>query len=164
MSNMRKPWRHSAALFGAILGLAAVSGGTPAGAVSNAQQVLMGGNSMAEGSTVFTAPGLANHYGADFPGPGLGATAAQIRMPAGGIVKILRVKVTTASVPDSGNLTVTVMRNGANTTLACQVSGTGTCNSNVIVNFSVNDRIAIRVSNNFVGSGLMTYTYSLLLD
>jgi len=136
---------------------------TPAGALIDSQQLLAGGNSMAEGTTAFTSPGFANQFCTDCPGPGLGEKSVQLRMPAG-VLSALRLKLTTATAPASGTFSVTVRKNGADTALTCQVTATGACNANGNVTFATNDKLAVRVSNNFTGSGLMGYSYTLLFD
>jgi hypothetical protein len=44
------------------------------------------------------------------------------------------------------------------------VNGTGTCSKNININLSNNDLLAVEVKNDFTGSGIMTYTYTLLYD
>jgi len=144
--------------FGALL-LAA----TPAGALGDTQQLLAGGNSMGEGATQYTSPGFANQFGIDFPGTGLGEKAVQLRMPAG-VLSTLRVKLTTQTTPVSGVFSVMVRKNGADTVLTCQLMATGACTALVNVTIANNDRLAVRISNSFTGSGVMGYSYTLLFD
>ena len=66
--------------------------------------------------------------------------------------------------PDSGALTMTVRVNGADTVLSCQIAGTGFCTKNASVTVRNNDLLAIRISNNFVNSGITAHTYSLTYD
>jgi len=94
----------------------------------------------------------------------MGESAAQLCTPAGGVVSALRVKLTTATAPTAGSFSVTVRKNGGNTLLTCQVTATGACHATGTVTFATGDRLAVRVSNNFTGSGLMGYTYTLLFD
>jgi len=66
----------------ALLG-ASLLAATPARALDDGQQVLVGGSSGGAAGVRYSSPGLANVYGPDFPGAGLGEQAAQIRMTAG---------------------------------------------------------------------------------
>ncbi len=146
-----------------VLAAAYALAASPAAALDDNLQILSGGGSIVAGSSLFTAPGLSNQYGINFPGAGLGEQAASIRMQAG-TASNLRVNVVTENVPKSGTLTVTVRKNGNATNLQCSVSGTGTCNSNKSVNFGNNARLVINASNNFVESGFVAYTYTLVYD
>ena len=69
----------------------------------------------------------------------------------------MRVKLTTQTVPSGGILTIVVRRNGNNTTLTCELSKAGECGSNEIVAFAENDKLSVRMINNFTGSGVMGF-------
>jgi hypothetical protein len=136
----------------------------PAGALNDTQQLLAGGDFVAEGVvTLFTSPGLARSYDINTPGIGLGESAAQLRMP-GGVLSALKVKLTTATAPSSGTFSVSVRINGGNTLLTCQIAATGTCNAIANVTVANNSRLAVRVSNTFIGAGNMGYSYTLLFN
>jgi hypothetical protein len=157
------PFKASATLAG--LGLAAwILAAQPAGALNNALQVLIGGGSFGGASPVFTSPGLANLCGADFPSAGAGETAAQIRMPPGTLSQ-LYVRLQTQNVPSSGSLTVTVRLNGVSTAMSCQLFGSGQCKftgSTVSVNRAA--KLAIQITNDFVGAGNIAFNYSILFN
>jgi hypothetical protein len=153
--------RLTALLLGIALGPWPVTG---ANALEDTTQLLTGGNSGSAGGTRFTAPGLGNTYNADFPGTGLGESAAQIRMTAGVLSK-LRVKVVTEGTQDSGTVTVMVRLNGADTELTCSVGiAGGECGAGgksiTILN---GDLLAIRVASTY-NEGFWAYTYTLLYD
>jgi len=154
-----------AAMLAAGIGFVAwLSAATPIQALDDTQQLLSGGNSLSENETRFVAPGSAGSYTADSPNTGLGESAAQIRMPAG-VLSALRVKLTTATAPSSGTFTLMVRKNGADTVLFCSRTSTGNCIGGAkTITFATNDLLSIRVSNNFVGSGPMGYTYTLVFD
>jgi len=140
--------------FGAWLLLA-----TPSQALEDSSQLLPGGViGGSGGQTIFTAPGLTSTLPDQIGNKG--ESAVQIRMPAGSLRR-LRVKLTTQTVPI---LTVVVRRNGANTTLTCELSKAGECGSNEIVAFADNDKLSVRAINNFVGAGLLAFTYTLLFN
>ena len=137
----------------------------PAGALSNAQQLLSGGTSTVGGSTVWGAPGMQNSFGNDFPAAGKGEQATQIRMTGGGVLRSLWVRVVTETVPSSGSLTMMVRINGADTALTCTLAGAGQCQSGAaIVNVPNGARLAVRQVNNFVGAGFLTFNYTMILD
>lgn len=150
---------------GTILGaVAAVTIATsPAAALDDARQLLSAGTSQGEGSTQFSAPGMSNVYGADFPNTGQGENAASIRVPAG-TCRNLRVNVQAASAPMSGSFRARLRVNGADTPLTCTTTGTGTCNSAQSVAVATNDKVTIKVSNTFVGSGNLAWTATLEFD
>jgi hypothetical protein len=142
----------------------------PVRAIDNPLQIIAGGSSQAEGSTQggtvtnWTSPGLANVFGPDFPNTGLGEQSAQLNMPAGTLSR-LRVRVTTQNAPSSGTFTLMVRVNGADTQLTCTLNGTGECNAgNKVKGLNNNSLLAVRASNNFVGSGTFAWNYSMLLD
>jgi hypothetical protein len=86
-------------------------------------------------------------------------------MTGGGVLSKLWVRVTTATVPTSGNLTVMVRVNGADTALNCTVLGTGQCRTgSTSVNLPGGARLAIRIANTFPDSGNVAYSYTMLLD
>jgi hypothetical protein len=145
----------AAALFGSWL-LAP----TPAKALEDASQLLSGGIlGMTTGQTYFSAPGVP----AISTGQIKGESSIQIRMPAGQ-VRNLRVRLTSVTTPSAGVLTVVVRKNAANTTLTCELTKAGECASNAIISFADNDKLSVRVINNFTGSGLMGLTYTLLFN
>ena len=109
----------------------------------------------------FIAPGTATALAGQSGGKG--ESAVQIRMPAG-TLRRLRVKLTTQTVPSAGILTIVVRRNGNNTTLTCELSKAGECGSNEVVAFAENDKLSVRMINNFTGSGVMGLTYVLLFN
>lgn len=113
---------------------------------------------------IYSAPGLQNAFGLDFPSAGEGPSAGSIRMPEAGKLSKLRVHVVTTSTPASGSLTVTIFKNGNPTNMKCSVTGEGNCNSSNSVNFSAGDRLVVEAMNTFDGSGLLTYTYAMILD
>jgi hypothetical protein len=158
------PFKTPAVIAG--LGLAVWLLAAPqAGALSNRQQILIGGGSFGGVSPIYTSPGLANLYGQDFPSTGKGETAAQARMSGGGVLSVLFVRLQTQNVPSSGSLTVTVRVNGADTAMTCTVGGSGQCAytaSTVTINNG--DRLAIQVTNDFTGAGNLAFNYSLLFD
>ena len=81
------------------------------------------------------------------------------------VLSRLFVRLNAASSPESGSFTFTVRVNGAGTALTCTLAQSGQCTAGAAtVNVSTGDRVSIVVSNDFVGSGNMAYTYSLLLD
>ncbi len=147
---------------GIVYGLSAVVA-TSAFALTDNQQLLSGGTSLAPFATIYNAPGLGNSYGIDFPGIGLGKEAAAIRMPAGTLSN-LRVKAVTQNPPVDGRLTVTVLKNGTATALTCHVTGTGACTTNIGVNFAANDKLAVEAKTTLEEAGFMTYTYTLQFD
>lgn len=137
---------------------------SPAFALDDTKQLLTGGNSLGGASPVFTAPGLGNIYGLNFPKTNDGERAAQVRMPAG-TLGLFRVQVRTEKVPTSGILKVTVRLNGLNTALGCQVSSTGTCSTGATtVAVADDDKLAIRVENTLVDPGFTTFSYSMTFD
>jgi hypothetical protein len=136
---------------------------TPSKALEDTSQLLAGGLLGSPNQTLFTAPGVPYGILPDQIPPNKGESAVQLRMPAGQLKK-LRVKLTTQNVPSSGFLTVVVRRNAVNTTLTCELTRTGECNSNAIVNIAENDKLSVRMINNFVGSGLVGMTYTLLFN
>jgi hypothetical protein len=137
----------------------------PAGALNNRQQILTGGGSQTQGGLSWTAPGFSNVFGNDFPSAGAGETAAQLRMSGGGVLSLLWVRVNTATVPTSGNLTVMVRVNGADTTLTCTVLASGQCQSGAAsVTIPNGARLAVRIANTFPDSGNVAYSYTMLLD
>jgi hypothetical protein len=150
----------------AALGLTALIAGTaPANALKDGVQLLTGGGTMSEsGDSRYTAPGYTNQLTKNFPGPGLGEEATQLRLRAGVLSKLL-VKLTTATAPSSGSFTVRVRINGSNTALKCTLNGTGQCGSgSKTVSVTNKSKLSIRVANDFVGSGNMSYTYVLQYD
>jgi hypothetical protein len=138
----------------------------PAGALNNRQQILYGGNTVSPVDTHFTSPGFGNgKLGPDFPATGLGEQSLQLRMSGGGVLSLLWVRLTTATTPSSGSFTVTVRINGADTALTCTLFSSGQCQTGATtVNIPNGARLSLSVSNNFVGSGNMSYTYTMLLD
>lgn len=133
---------------------------TPAKALEDASQLLSGGIlGMGAGLTYFSAPGVP----AINPGQIKGESSIQIRMPAGQL-RNLRVRLTSVTTPSAGLLTVVVRKNATNTTLTCELTKAGECASNAIVSFADNDKLSVRVINNFTGSGLMALTYTLLFN
>jgi hypothetical protein len=136
---------------------------SPAKTLDASLQILSGGSSTVAGATVFSGPGMSNQFGPNFPGPGLGEQATQIRLPPGKL-GMLRVNVTTENAPTSGKLNVAVRVNGATTPLNCSVAGTGDCTSTKSVALATESRVTIRVANSFVGSGFIAYTYSMVYD
>ena len=148
------------------VGVATIAAGvSPAGALNDKYTFLSGGGTMSEaGDPRFTAPGYTNQLTDTFPGPGLAESATQLKMQAGTLSK-LRVKLTTATAPSSGKLKVIVRINGSNTALRCTLSGTGSCSSgNKSVSITNKSKLSVLVSNDFVGSGNLSYTYTLLYD
>ena len=153
-----------AAMFAAGIGFGSwLLAASPAGALIDSRQVLAGGNRIGDGATFYTSPGFADQFSVNFPGTGLGEVAVQLRMPAG-VLSTLKVKLTTPFTPSSGAFILMVRKNGANTALTCQLTGSGTCNGTANVTFAANDRLSVRVSNNFVGPGTSAYSYTLLFD
>jgi hypothetical protein len=145
------------------LGLAAalsLATAVSAHALSDTRQLLVAGTSQVEGGLSFAGPGMSNVFGENFPGTGLGEQAGSIRMPAGSLSR-LRVNVVTQNAPASGFLRVMLRINGANTTLTCIVTGTGTCNRNPAVAVPNNAMVTFRVSNNFVGSGFISWSATI---
>jgi hypothetical protein len=148
------------------LGLAAalsLATAVSAHALSDTKQIMVAGTSQVEGGLSYAGPGMSNVFGADFPNTGLGEQAASIRMPAGSLSR-LRVNVVTQNTPSSGFLRVMLRINGANTTLTCIVTGTGICNRNPAVAVPNNAMVTFRASNNFVGSGLVTWSATMEFD
>ena len=148
------------------LGLAAalsLATAVSAHALSDTKQIMVAGTSQVEGGLSYAGPGMSNVFGADFPNTGLGEQAASVRMPAGSLSR-LRVNVVTQNTPSSGFLRVMLRINGANTTLTCIVTGTGICNRNQTVAVPNNALVTFRISNNFVGSGLLTWTATMEFD
>ena len=136
----------------------------PAEALNNRQQLLLGGGNWGGVSPVFSAPGMPI-VGNDFPSAGMGETGVQVRMSGGGVLSVLFVRLRTQNVPSSGSLTVMVRINGADTAMTCQVFGSGQCAftaSTVTINNG--DRLALRITNDFVGAGSLIVSYSMLLD
>jgi len=133
-------------------------------ALDDGQQLLVGGTSGSGSTNLFTAPGIANTYGNDFPGTGLGESAAQIRMVAGTIGKF-RLNVVTQGNATSGTVTVTVRVNGVNTELTCSVGiGGGDCGSGGKTLALLNgDKLAVRVVST-LDQGFFAYTYTLTYD
>lgn len=148
----------------AVAGLVAAAA-QPADALDNGKQLLSGGASIAVGSTVFLAPGVASVYGPNFPKTGQGELAAQIRMQDG-ILSLLRVSVRTENVPAGGTMTVMVRINQTDTTLNCQVTAAGFCQTAVNVSevITSSQRLAIRVVNTLVNPGFATVSYTLVYD
>lgn len=157
----RRPGARLAALAAA---LAIAGGAESARALDDGQQLLVGGTSGSATTTLFTAPGIANTYSNDFPGPGLGESAAQIRMVAGTIGKF-RLNVVTQGNATSGTVTVTVRINGLNTDLTCSVgTAGGDCGSGGKTVALLNgDKLAVRVAST-LDQGFFTYTYTLTYD
>ena len=55
--------------------------------------------------------------------------------------------------------------NGADTPLTCSLAGTGECNAgSKVKGLNNNSLLAVRASNNFVGSGVLSWNYTMLLD
>jgi hypothetical protein len=135
---------------------------TPSGALVDTHQVLTGGGLTTAGLTQYTSPGFPFVFYSTQQS-GKGESMAQLRMPAGQL-SALRVKVTAVTEPETGILTLTVRKNGLNTILTCEVSGSGNCTAAGPVSFAANDRLSIRVINNFDGSGQVGYSYTLLFD
>ena len=136
----------------------------PAGALSDTQQILSGGKGLSEGVTQWTSPGYATTVGTDFPGPGLGESAVQLRMSAG-VLSALRVRLTLQNPPTSGTFTLTVRVNGVDTPLTCQLANTGECNAVANVTIANNAKLAIRVTNDILGTGgSMGFSYTLLYN
>ena len=139
-------------------------------ALDNNKQLLSGGNYQVEGATAggtatsYTAPGMARQYDADTIPPGLGPSIAALRLPEAGVLSKLRVHVVTVSAPATGTFTLTVLKNGAPTSLKCSVSTSSDCSKNTAVSFSAGDRLSIEVKNTFANSGNVAYTYTMLLD
>lgn len=146
-------------------GLAACLFAAPALAISDNEEVLIGGNSIGSPVTIFTSPGMSNNYQADFPGTGLGEKATQIQMPAGGTLRKLRLTVVTENAATGGSIEIMLRKNGNNTALTCTLTAAGTCTTGTTsVKFKRNNKIAIRITNSLTGAGTTTYTYSMLLD
>jgi len=163
VSGWRTSWAGLATAV-VVAALVAGPGVRAAAALEDGQQLLTGGNSGSGASTRFTAPGLGNLYGVDFPGTGLGEAAAQIRMTAG-VVSKLRVSIVTEGTQDSGTVTAMVRLNGANTELTCSVGiAGGDCGSGG-KSFAVlnGDQMAVRIVSTY-NEGAWTFTYSLLYD
>jgi hypothetical protein len=137
---------------------------TPAGALNDNEQLLSGSGTSIGGATLWSSPG-GTQYPDNFPAPGKGESAAQLRMSAG-VLSALRVKLTTQTTPSSGTLSVRVRINGANTALTCTVTAGGNCNSpnGTTVAVAANDKLAVRISNNFPGGNDIAYTYTLQFD
>jgi hypothetical protein len=130
---------------------------------ASAQQLLTGGNSGSGAGTRYTAPGVGNIYGADFPATGLGESAAQIRMPAGTLKK-MKVTLVPDGAQTSGQLTVTVRVNGSDSALACSVDFEGgECKIPESVTLVSDDRIAIQVSST-LDTGSWAFTYSVKFE
>ena len=149
-------------VLGATMILSPVGFVTPARA--GAKYLLSGGNSGSGGGTRYTAPGLGNIYGPDFPDTGLGEQAAQIRMRAA-TLSLLKVSVVTSSAT-SGTVTVTVRINGAATDLSCSVdSEGGNCATGgaKTVAVSTGDRLAVQVVST-LNEGFWTFTYTVQGD
>lgn len=156
----------------ALFRVAAVVGGvivsvwlltaTPSGALVDTSQVLSGGNFVSNTDTYWTSPGAAQ-IGVATHGLAMAESMVQLRMPEG-VLSTLRVKITTQNVPSSGSFTVMVRKNGVNTVLTCQRTASGDCNGPGSVAFANNERLAIRVTNSFVGAGNVGYTYTLLFN
>lgn len=146
------------------LGLYVVGGPGSARAALGAPQFLAGGASGNGAGTRFTAPGLSNIYGVDFPGANLGEQAAQVRMPDGTLRK-LKVTVVPDGSQTSGSVTVTVRVNGNDTDLTCSVDFTGgDCKATGIdVVLLSDDRLAIKVVSTLNG-GFWAFTYSVRLE
>jgi len=146
-------------LAAALLLAAAVS----AHALDDARQILVAGNAQGEGATQYGGPGMSNVYGTDFPGTGQGKDAAAIRMPAGTLTN-LKVNLVTQTTPSSGSLRVRVLQNGMSTNLTCALMATGTCNSATSLAIAANDKIVLKVSNNFANAGTSAWTATLEFD
>lgn len=99
----------------AVLGASLIAA-TPAHALDDGQQLLVGGSSGGAAGVRYSSPGLANFYGNDFPGTGLGEQGAQVRTTAGTPSK-LRANAVTQGTASSGSVTVTVPINAADTVL-----------------------------------------------
>ena len=147
-----------------VLAGAVLTAATPARALDDGEQLLVGGNSGSAGGIRYTAPGLANIYGADFPGTGLGEQAAQIRMTAGTLEK-LRVNVVTQGNATSGNVAVTVRINEADTVLTCTVgTAGGDCGSGgKSIAIANGDKLAVEVAST-LDAGFWSFTFSMIYD
>ena len=158
------PRRGGRLLAAAALAAAMLVVAAPARALDDAQQLLVGGNSGSASSVRYTAPGLANIYGADFPGTGLGEQAAQIRMTAGTVGK-LRVNVVTQGTATSGGVTITVRVNEADTILTCAVgTAGGECGSGgKAIAVANGDRLAVKVAST-LDQGVWAFTFTLIYD
>jgi hypothetical protein len=148
------------------LGLAAaltISVAAAAHALDDKKQLLVAGSSQSAGATSYSAPGMSNSFGPDFPDVGLGALAASIRMPAGTLGN-LKVNVVTQNTPSSGNLRVRVLVNETATTITCVVTGTGICNKSSTIPIANNDLLTLRINNTFPDSGLIAWTATMEFD
>ena len=97
------------------------------------------------------------------PAAGLGEQAAQVRMRAG-TLSTLRVNVVTATAPTGGTLKVIVRKNGKNTILNCEVTGTGFCGKNGNVSLSNSSLVTVKLIDTLADSGTVTITYTLVYD
>jgi hypothetical protein len=131
-------------------------------ALDNARQILVAGNGQGDGAIQYTGPGMSNVYPDNYPGMGQGQQAASIRMPAGPISN-LRVNVVTQNVPASGFLRVLLRINGAST-LACSVSGTGTCSKLSSVAVPDDALVVLKVYNTFSGATIAAWTATMEYD
>jgi hypothetical protein len=149
-----------AASAGCAISLMAVS---PATSLSNTQTMLVGGAFATAGATIFTAPGVPfAQLPTDFGNKG--ESFVQIRMVAG-TASGLRAKVSADTVPNGGNFTVTVRKNGVDTTLACSLAGVaGDCTNGNLVAFATNDRLSIKIVNTLTNAGTVKLTFTLLYD
>jgi hypothetical protein len=137
---------------------------SPARTLEDNRQILSGGNSVGPGAILFSGPGMSNIYNANFPGPGQGEGAAQIRLPPGELTA-LRVNVHTENPPTpGGKLNVMVRVNGTNSKLSCSVAGPGDCTSMNTVILPKESRVTIRVTNTLIDAGFVTFTYSMTYD
>ena len=154
----------TAALLGVGLG-AWLFAAPSARALVDTAHVVGGGGAVGEATTNFQSPGLGNIYSNDFPAAGLGESAAQMLMPAGTLSKV-RVKITTTTAPSSGAFTLMVRVNGADTVLTCQIPfGSTQCSTgNKTKGLLTNSPLAVRVTNNFVSSGNIAFTYTMQFD
>ena len=163
-TRTRRSRRAGRAALAGVLALAVAGLPSRAAALTDGQQLLVGGTSGSASGTRYGAPGLANTYNDDFPATGLGESAAQIRMTAGTLGKF-RLAVVTEGTATSGTVTVTVRLNGANTVLTCSV-GTdgGDCGSGgKAIAIADGDKIAIRVVST-LDVGFWTYSYTMIYD
>lgn len=153
---------RACAAFGLVLA-AGLLVGNPASALNNNRQMMTGGGVWGGSTPIYTSPGLSNLYSPDTPATGDGETAAQMRMEAG-VLRDLKVNLRTSTTPSSGSLTVVVRINGTDTKLKCTLSGKGNCSSSKKVAINKNDRLAIEITNDFVGAGSLSVTYTIVFD
>jgi hypothetical protein len=120
-----------------------------------ARQLIAGYSQTATNMTVYSSTPIASST----------ENQVQMRMSPGTVSKLRVTMRTIGTLTGSGQLTATVRINGANTTVTCQMSAAGDCDSGTAsVAVADDDRLTVMISNNFSGSPTIVVQWTLLYN